>query len=422
MLSASAFSYVLAGSSLPGVLKSVCRKRDRLVQKRVDVNILKRDCAHQRNHNHVAYEVFHGAAEQLVSQADQSWDYPDSHRALEVAWQNLQLSRSRREELEERLRQATNELNVLEDELKEEEEALYFELQKLSSIPNDTSPDAGHESSSPRRSQQSESTTHDPPLLREYSEKNLQVSFLRAQLHEFQAEHREEVERRKLDKELNQPVAPSEKIFLERYFETLMAMYQEYYTAKHEVRALKLKCQELHLDIEDGEDNMSEMDALEASVVVDKQLIHFAAMNRSRYKGVNPLQVLLFGYTDSAARVRNWLTNVHQSWPNNDTHRTPTRNASVFDNSARFFGHVTRAEAVSTVSTTNLVRPEDRLLGSPDKFYTDLPGFDGSVLPRQTSFPGEAPKHRYSDPVLYQRPLETLYLPRLPRRRPESTH
>jgi hypothetical protein len=413
----SAFSYILVGSTLPGLLKSVYRKRDRLVQKRVDLNILKRDCVHQRNHNRAAYEAYYEAAEHLASQADN----PDSLQALQSAWQELQRSNVRREEQEEKLRQAANAANVLEDELKEEEETLYSELRKFNGPSQLNSPDGSQRASSPQRSYRDESPSHEPPILREYVNKNQRASFLRDQLHEFQAEHREEIQKRKLDKELNRLVAPSEKSFLEGYFEKLMAMYQDYYTTKREARALKLKCRELRLEIEDGEDDMSDIDAIEAPVAVDRQLFHFAATNRSKYKGVNPLEVLLFGYTDNTARVSTWLTGVHQNWPNSHQ-RTQTQNDTTAEFETMPSEDLVLAESASAIPSPNLIRSDESSFRAVEEsIVAEGHAIDSPFFPRQTSFPGEAPKRRYSNPTLFQRALETLYLPRLPRRRPRST-
>lgn len=421
MSSGHALSYVPVGSPLSGLIKSVYRKRDRLVQKRLDLNTLKRDCVHQRNHNRVAYETYYGAAEHFVSQADKGCCHPDSLRTLQNAWHALQRSNSRREEQEEKLRQAANAVNVLEDELREAEETLYAELRKITGSTLLTSPDDSQLALSPQRSHRSQSPSWDPPILREYFDKNLQASFLRGQLHEFQAEHREEVQKRKLDKDLNRPVAPSEKTFLQGYFEELTVMYQKYYTAKREARDLKLKCREHHLDIEDGEDEISYMDAIEAPVAVDRQLFHFAATNKSKYKGVNPLEVLLFGYTDNIARVSTWLTDVYRSWPNSpQTMQTQNVTPAEFETSSSVNRVV--SEPTFAVPTSNAIRSDQYSFGAlGESTMAEGPATDSPFFPRQTNFPGEAPRRRYSNPDLFQRALETLYLPRLPRRRPRST-
>lgn len=408
MSSGSPSSFVHVGSSVPAALKSTYRKRDRLVQKRVDLNIFKRDCAHERNRNRLAHEAFNKAAAKFMGQVDYKHVNIDGFPALETAWERLQLSNTRREQQEEKLRKAENEMNTFEDELKTQEHGLYSELQRLSGINTFVS-------SGDSQSQSSlDTSTYEPTILREYYEKSRQAISLRNQLHEFQAEHREEAERRKLDKELDRSVTPSDKIFLERYFDTLTAMYQQYYTAKHEARDLKLKCREHDLEIEDGEDEMSDMDALEASVVVDKQLIHFAAVNKSTHRGVNPLEALLFGYADTTARVDNWLTNVHQYCRSNDA-RTPTTGhgpAPRFDINSVFPENLIAVKDMSAAPTACLRRPRNLSVGVSNKSSSTEPHtFDVPFLLRETSFPGERPERRYSDPSLYQRGISISYVP-----------
>ena len=396
-------------------LKRVYRKRRRVVDKRVDLNTKKRDCAYARRHELDAHEAFDRAAEHIMTQASQNTALHAEFRALHSAWEKLQESHAHLEMREEQVRFAEKAVVAREDELQEEESSFYSGLQKVNGMVSYSFPEQLPSESG------SSASTHSggvrlPPLLRQYYDLSQQASFLRGRLQEFQAEHREHVEKRKVNKELNRPVVPSEHAFLEDYFETLTAMYREYHTAKHQAAELKSRCRQLNIDIEDGEDALSDLAALVAPVAVERKLIHFVAINKSQYKGIDPLEVLLFGYTDTTARVNSWLTGVHESRPYDKSETqihyepAPPKYNSVEQDTDNII-----AAASPSLPSTGPAAQDDYSFGAPSDNQFGIP-----FLLRETNFPGEAPKHRYSDPALFQTSLDTFHVPCLSRRRPRS--
>jgi hypothetical protein len=386
------------------------------VEKRVDLNTKKRDCAYARSHELDAREAFDRAAEQFVIKSSQNTTLRSEFRALHSASEKLQESRAHLEIREEQVRSAERAVVASEDELQEEESSFYSRLQKLNGMLSYSFPEHSQSDSTSSQSTRSGGARF-PPLLRQYYELSQQASFLRARLHELQAEHREQVEKRKVDKELNRLVIPPEKAFLEDYFETLTAMYQEYCTAKHQAAALKNRCRQLNVEIEDGEDTLSDLAALDASVVLEKKLIHFVALNKPQYKGVNPLEVLLFGYTDTTARVNNWLTGVHKSqlYIKQETQKNWESPLPKYKSAERGVDDTIIAATNSNIPPIDLAASDDFIFDAPSDYQFGFP-----FLLRETNFPGEAPKRRYSDPALFQAGQDTSDVPYLPGQGPRS--
>jgi len=385
-------------SHLPD-LKRLTRSCERHKRLRIELKGLLQDSTVQLNR---CWQDYNAAADEYMNQANENGLIGDSLQNLLTAWQKLQISKKNLGDQQKRFQQAMLTLETLDDKLDGEERILYSNLKTLADTADidiqslHSEPESDAVISLPNSSESS----FFPPILRAYFSKIQQASFLRGRLHELQAEHREENEKRKLARELNQPVQQSEKTFLETYFSMLSSMYEEYYNTRREAMALKLKCRQRHLDIEDGEEDEDDMDVFEASITIDKQLFHFAVVNKSKYVGVNLLEVLLYGYTDSVARVNSWLSDQRQKPQDNDVQLQ-----LVFE------------------PTTDLNPPVDRsYAASITVELAESDAFETPILFRDTNFPGERPRHRYSDPSLYQRALEMTDLPRLPTKRPQSIH
>ena len=382
-------------SHLPD-LKRLTRGFEKHKQLRVELKDMLQESAAQL---HRCWQDYNDVADEYMNRVNQSGLMGDSLQNPPTAQQTLRISKRTLDDQEKQFQQKLLTLKTLDDELDAEGRILYSNLQPFADIEVQSAPDEPEYNVVGSLPNSSESSIF-PPILRAYFSKTQQASFLRGRLHELQAEHREENEKRKLARELNQPLQPSEKIYLETYFNMLSSIYDEYHTTRRDAMALKLKCRQRRLDIEDGEEDEDDMDAFEASITVDKQLFHFAVVNKSKYVGVNLLEVLLFGYTDSVARVNSWLSDQRQKPRDNDV-----QPSLVFE------------------PTTDLNPPVDRsYAASITVEVAESDAFEKPMLFRDTNFPGERPRYRYSDPSLYQRALDMTDLPHLPAKRPQSIH
>jgi len=348
---------------------------------------------------HRCWQDYNVVAEEYMNRANQNGLIGDGLQNLRTAWEKLQISKRNLDDQEKQFQQKILTLKTLDDELDNEEPILYSNLQPFDDIEVQSAPGEPEYNLVGSLHNSSESSFF-PPILQAYFNKTQQESFLRGRLHELQAEHREENEKRKLAKELNQPLQQSEKTFLETYFNMLSSIYEEYYTTRRDAMALKLKCRQRNLHIEDGEEDESDMDAFEAPLTIDKQLFHFAVVNKSKYAGVNLLEVLLFGYTDSAARVNSWVSDQRRKPQDNDVQLPLAFEVTTDINPPVGYSYA--------ASITVEVAQSD--------------GFRTPMLFRDTNFPGERPRHRYSDPSLYQRALDMADLPPLPTKRSQSIH
>ena len=279
-------------------LKAISRKRDLLVAKRVTLNVLKRNCIPHRNYNREA-SVRSGHAN------------GDSFSVLERALEQLEKSYPSLLGIEEQVRQAENELNVLESHLQKQEDKLYNKWMKLidthvskNSVPSDS------ESTSSTCSKRSTGASSSPSLAREYYSQARQAFILRGRLRDFEETHRQAVETRKSNQDLSQPVEPSEKNFHQTYLTELTTLYKEFYSAQQRATQLKDQCRRLGIQVEDEQDASSNVDALDGPTRVERNVIHQVAMRKSSFQGVTALEELLFGYTDSNARVEEWRANL----------------------------------------------------------------------------------------------------------------
>ena len=291
-------------------LKAILRKRDLLVDKRVNLNLLKRNCIPHRNHNREALKTCQDAGKSWRASVRSGQVNSDSFSVLENALEQLEKSYPGLLGIEEQVRQAENELNNLENHLQQRERKLYNKLKKL--IGTHTSTDSVTSDSESRSAQSKLSTeaSSSPPLAREYYSQARQAFILRGRLRDFQEEHRQMVEARKRDQDLSQPVEPSEKPFLKTYFTELTTMYKEFYNARERAAQLKAQCHRLGIEVEDEQDAVSNVDALNGQTRVERSVIHQAAMRESDFRGVTALEKLLFGYTDRNARVEEWRANL----------------------------------------------------------------------------------------------------------------
>jgi len=388
------------GSSLQSTLETLIRYREKVQQQRELVESLQRDVDPLRTECRRRQEVYNAAAEGYSNLARRNEPTEESLLNLLNAWTSLQASFKNLNDKEDNVWQAFQILNTLEHKLQGDEQILYLNLQTLN-LPtlDDFGVRSYHGELESEACSSTGSASFMPAPLREYYSKTQQASFLRGRLHELQAEQREEQEKRKLAKELNQPLPESEKAFLQTYLSTLSSMYQEYHAAQQEAMAIKLRYRQRGLDIEDGEELQSDVDVFEASTGVDRQLFHFGALNQSRFVDQNALEVLLFGYTDSVARVNSWVS--HQRLkPRDNEVQLPvvSEDLAVPDPPAVDYSRAA-SNTVEVAESNGIARPS----------YSST-----------TKFLGEAPRRRYSDPCLYQRTLGVVELPLVPAKRPHS--
>jgi hypothetical protein len=306
-------------------LKAILRKRDLLVEKRISLNVLKRNCIPHRNYNREVLKAFQDAWRLWRTSVRSSQTNDDSFLMLERALEQLEKSYPSLLGIEEQVRQAENELNVLEKHLQKREHKLYNKWRKL--VDTQVSKDSDSESSS-TYSKPSTGASSSPSIAREYYSQAKQAFILRGRLRDFQEAHHQEMETRKRDQDLSQPVEPSEKIFVETYLTELITMYKEYYNTRERATQLKAQCRQLGIKVEDEQDTASNVDALDGQTRIERSVIHEIAMRKSNFGGIAELEELLFGYTDSNARVEEWRANLplhyQQDEPRNtnvDDHR-----------------------------------------------------------------------------------------------------
>jgi len=298
-------------------LKAILRKRDLLVDKRVSLNDLKRNCVPYRNHNQEAIKACQDAVRSWRASIRSGQANDDAFSVLEKACERLERSCPGLLGIEEQVRQAEIELNALESHFQKRENKLYNKWKKLvdghesvDSVPSDSEDGSAHSTRSTRASSS-------PSLAREYYLQAKQAFILRSRLREFQEEQRQAEETRNHDQDLNQQVEPSEKASPDTYFTELTAMYKEFFDAQERATQLKAQCRQFGIDVEDERDTTSNIEALNGQTHVERSVIHQAAMSKSGSQGVNSFEELLFGYTDSNARVEEWFERYQQNEPTN---------------------------------------------------------------------------------------------------------
>jgi hypothetical protein len=380
-------------------LKAIFRKRDLLVEKRVSLNLLKRNCIPHRNYNREALKTCQDAGKSWRASVRSGQANGDSFSVLETALEQLENSYPGLLGIEEQVRQAENELNILENHLQQRERKLYNKWRKL--IDFHTSTDSVP-SDPESRSTHSKDSTEDssPSLAREYYSQAKQAFILRGRLRDFQEGYRQTMDARKRDQDLSQPVEPSENLFLETYFTELTTMYKEFYNANERAAQLKAQCRRLGIEVEDEQDAVSNVDALNGETRIERSVIHQAAMRKSGVRGVTALEELLFGYTDSKARVEKWRANLPPHYQqdeftniNLDNHRELLRDTAGRSTSPTFGFQDIVAQPISPGITHN---------GHLECFKTtpEASGIWGCTKHSRTledaRFPGDPPIRRYS--------------------------
>ena len=390
-------------SSVLTSLKELFRKRDQLVEMRVSLAIQRLDCKYQRKHTDTALATFKQAADKFMSEAPGLSISDATLHLLQDDWEHLQMSVARLKLQEEQLREKEDQVNLFESKLQRDEIGAYSQLEKL--VESHIRPSAFNSDldTMSQVSQPTLSASSDATIAREYYAKAQRAYVLRSRLEEFQAEHREEVEARKLHREINQVVEPSEKAFLERYFEKLLDMYRDYATTKEQASQLKLRCQELNIEVDDDQDT-NIFDALNASIDPERQLIHHVAVHKSGFRGVKPLEELLFGYVDVPARVKEWLSELQAGHIEPPTPSIRGIPAPMDDSIAPGLDHPWIYDSISTQPTSDLLPPPSLSRGMPSESQTGF-RYGNNARSRRSNFEGEWVKYRWSDPGLHQRSL-----------------
>ena len=350
----------------------------------------------------------------------------DSFSVLENALDQLEKSYPGLLGIEEQIRQAEIELNVLENQLQQRERKLYNKWKKLIDIhvSTDSAPSDSERSST--YSEPSTEASSSPSLAREYYSQAKQAFILRGRLQDFQEGHRQTVEARKRDQDLNQPVEPSERVFLETYFTELTTIYKEYYNARERAAELKIQCRRLGIEVEDEQDANSYVEALNGPTRVERSVIHQAAMRKSGFRGVTALEELLFGYKDSNARVEEWRANLPPHYRQDES-----TNTNLGDHRNLLWDTAGRKTSTMSVLQDNLTQPispgitqnghleglETTLEASVIRGYTNR-----SRTLEDARFPGDPPKRRYSYsiPPTLDKPFNDYSIDVTPPSKPKS--
>jgi hypothetical protein len=280
--------------------KKVARLRDEVLTKRAQVNNEHQIHIQLRDYALEVQDSFVAALDTAILRgtlaADQS--------AIKDLHKQIQLSNHELHEQEEHFRELESGLSSLEYRLGKQEAAIYSTLcekAKLAatSAALSTEDEEEDEDVQTKFSSQGLMSEGVPSLLEAYYDRAGDVTIERDRLDEFEAEHRDEVRVRAYKIESGDRLIPSEKKFLESYFERRTKIIRDYLKAKHDTQQLRQQCIERNYHLDKADDIEVQDNPIDLSKRFPEGPLG---------KGIRPLELLLFGdIVDPEERVQDWL-------------------------------------------------------------------------------------------------------------------
>jgi hypothetical protein len=243
-------SYISVGPKSIKMLKSVRRRRDKVITKRQVVDIHRRNFLEQDRHLEEAQRNFFEIASGVVAKLDHPESGSKDLVALRKAWEAVQSYRSLLSADKEKLLKANDDLNQQEEVLLKQEKKLYQSFPKiehhlsLSTNVSDDSLSYSTSNDSDRHSSHRGSNAGIAPLVDEYYDKVSQTDYLRDNWLNFRADHQRQRALRERSRELGDPVQPSEFSFLQSFYQERKAKLQEYESSQQEMWNLFQECKE----------------------------------------------------------------------------------------------------------------------------------------------------------------------------------
>jgi hypothetical protein len=249
----------------------------------------------------------------------------------------------------------------------------------------------GHRHNSHSSGHNSSETVH--PLVQAYYDSAGNVTVLRERVQEYDFSHKEAVRSRNKKSKSGQPVNPPDKVFWVTYFRERRALIQSYLKAKIEAQRLKQLCIELRYDIEDDDDDISEIQqrALDNSKRVQEGN---ADTSLGVSNGSRPLELLLFGSMDSEEYVQDWLKG---------TLRPLTSIGSPFLQPTKPQSEGSPDTAPEIAPEPSQARTEPQHALTPTHSTLNLPSLSpqsSKPAAKVLSFSGELVQRRYSNPEI----------------------
>lgn len=287
-------------AQLASSLKAVYRQRNRLIEKRGNIAILRTQHEHQRRDVIASAHRISESIEALIAHLHGT---PSSDTLLKEAQESLLESKQlhgRFEETELKLQQVARQLNVKEQKLSKNEKRVYKTLSQITGITSDNLTPGSSQSDS------SVSTARTNPHARQYYNRAGQVRDLRDTIHNFQVQFEREIAMRRNQRELGIPASTPDSMFQERFDSELASLRDELEGARKDAALYKLACQRQGVTLIDDSEPEDDSEIIDLSLEFDTSRDRPAKQrsNRERTLSVGNSES---GYKDPTLKINLWL-------------------------------------------------------------------------------------------------------------------
>jgi hypothetical protein len=391
-------------SRLAGLFKTVQRRRDRLIGKRVDIVNQRNEHEYQRNAVFDSNQRIVKAATTLLLR---NHSFSPELQELQAALQESKERSEVLENLEEKLQQTTRGLNLKETELLQKEKRVYKRLSQITGVPRRS------KQPQPTLSTSSGSTANPQPrVARRYYDRVGEVKILRERIHNMQVTQRQDLATRQTQRDSGHVPKVSDSAFKELFYTKRAALVQELELANKDAVLLKLACQRQGIELENDAESVDNRNIIDETFEDDHRILYDDDGPRSNRTRSLLLGDLLSGKMDSTTKIRRWLSTITPipetaepmlHGPNNIDSEEPTPPTAAHSSSQP----VSPAErldislAIESQLDTNSLAKGHRQASSMEDFVSDGERSKVSGGPPTSSdreFAGDAPARRYSDP------------------------
>lgn len=306
--------------SPPALLDKVLGLRSDVVAKLVEFRNESRDLCDQHVHFQSAMNRFHDGVKTAFAELNSQGRHEELRR-LQGLWDEVNQTSSSLNERAEQIQHTSKDLNNSEERLRRNEATLYRTIsQAQSHQPLD---EAGKQEiigfeSSLSSSDHPDSEATQPSVVREYYDKVAHADSLREDFLRFRTNNFYQRRRRDGLRSRQQPVHPSESVFLEKYFRERDARIEEFGAALAAAHHLRDECRRNGHEVNDveipplGEEETFDASLLIPQAIVQRSISGIQTSGKRSSKSQNDVDTLLVD-VDPKRRVAQWLADVPQA-------------------------------------------------------------------------------------------------------------
>ena len=244
-------------------------------------------------------------------------------------------------------------------------------------------------------------------LVQEYYEKAGDFSVAQDMLIVFEEGHQEEALDRQKLKEAGAKLMPSQKIFMENYFDRRAELIRNYLRAKHDRDQLKQQClaQGYTLDHDSVDERLDTGNLDHSNRVRGDTLTQNLRPQRKANRRLDPIELLLIPTVYAEDRVQGWRVQIWKAW-NSKSYYDPW--TTVPDHERVESKEPFRSEDLD--SSTNIDGKWDH---STFEATSDAASDRGPEVREKSTdeWPGESLRQRYSSPELFDLSARTERVP-----------